>query len=194
MTDEDDPRLLKAFEYMLRAGVRHQSGADSAAPTVIFADADYEVGDGKTGLHEDDKYANEPAIVYVRSDAYLSALDCVDLPPTREQVMALPDAPRKIWVNTQDVEDGCSPVEDAFGSMDGKFFSPADADLYVLQSALTLADCMAVPEVRGLVEERDRLKYVLEGVAGAIDTGRNEPLVVWREQIAICLTALSKLG
>lgn len=44
------------------------------------------------------------------------------------------------------------------------------------------------------VERKDaeiaRLNYVLDGVAGAIDTGRNEPLVIWREQINIARDAL----
>lgn len=72
--DEDDPRLRKALTYSLRKHVRHQDGANSEAPSVIFADADYEVGDGKCGLHEDAKSANEPAIVYVRADAYLAVI------------------------------------------------------------------------------------------------------------------------
>ena len=38
--------------------------------------------------------------------------------------------------------------------------------------------------------ERERLLYVLDGVAGAIDTGRNEPLQVWRDQINIARQAL----
>lgn len=32
-----------------------------------------------------------------------------------------------------------------------------------------------------------RLRYVLEGVRGAIQTGRNEPLMIWRDQIEIAL-------
>ena len=76
--DEDDPRLRKAFTYALRAHVRHQDGSDSGAPVIIFADADYEVGDGKVGLHEDDKCANEPAIVYVRADAYLALVEQIN--------------------------------------------------------------------------------------------------------------------
>ena len=39
----------------------------------------------------------------------------------------------------------------------------------------------------GLREENERLRYVLDGVRGAIDTGRNEPLMVWRDQINIAL-------
>lgn len=38
--------------------------------------------------------------------------------------------------------------------------------------------------------ERDRLRYVLEGVRGAIDTGRNEPLQIWRDQINIALSCV----
>jgi hypothetical protein len=47
-------------------------------------------------------------------------------------------------------------------------------------------------EIARLREDRDRLWYVLEGVAGAIDTGRNEPLVIWREQIEIARAALAE--
>lgn len=39
-------------------------------------------------------------------------------------------------------------------------------------------------------DEVKRLLYVLDGVAGAIDTGRNEPLQVWRDQINIARQAL----
>ena len=47
-------------------------------------------------------------------------------------------------------------------------------------AALTdLADAQA--------QENERLRYVLEGVRGAIDTGRNEPLMIWRDQINIAL-------
>lgn len=35
--------------------------------------------------------------------------------------------------------------------------------------------------------EIERLRYVLNGVRGAIMTGRNEPLQIWREQIDIAL-------
>ena len=67
-----DPALRKAFTYALHAGVEHQDGSESGAPAAIFADADYEVGDGKCGLHESDRNANEPAIIYVRADAYMA--------------------------------------------------------------------------------------------------------------------------
>lgn len=45
-------------------------------------------------------------------------------------------------------------------------------------------------QVRALVEDRQRLIYVLEGVHAAIKTGRNEPLEIWRGQIEIALEAV----
>lgn len=41
-------------------------------------------------------------------------------------------------------------------------------------------------------DEIDRLRYVLAGVRGAIQTGRNEPLVIWKEQIDIALNSESR--
>lgn len=41
-------------------------------------------------------------------------------------------------------------------------------------------------------DEIERLRYVLAGVRGAIQTGRNEPLVIWKEQIDIALSSESK--
>ena len=35
--------------------------------------------------------------------------------------------------------------------------------------------------------EIEKLRYVLDGVRGAIKTGRNEPLITWSEQIDIAL-------
>lgn len=37
--------------------------------------------------------------------------------------------------------------------------------------------------------EIDRLRYVLSGVRGAIQTGRNESLQIWKDQIDIALSA-----
>jgi hypothetical protein len=39
-----------------------------------------------------------------------------------------------------------------------------------------------------------RYRHVLEGVKGAIDTGRNEPLQIWRDQITIALDDLALKG
>lgn len=71
MTDE---RLTKLIGRDLPAGVAIQDGSLSDAPAVIFADADYEVGDGACGIHERAKYASEPCIPYLRADAILDAL------------------------------------------------------------------------------------------------------------------------
>jgi len=50
----------------------------------------------------------------------------------------------------------------------------------------------AAARLRDLEAENARLRYVLGGVAAAIDTGRNEPLVIWREQIEIARAALEE--
>jgi len=41
--------------------------------------------------------------------------------------------------------------------------------------------------IQSLVDDVERLRYVLGGVRDAIKTGRNEPLVTWKEQIDIAL-------
>ena len=71
---DDDARLRKIFGYLLRDHVAYQDGRNSEAPSVVFADGDYEVGDGTCGLHTDGKQCNEPAIIYVRADALVDAL------------------------------------------------------------------------------------------------------------------------
>ncbi|GHE88602.1 hypothetical protein GCM10016455_05920 [Aliiroseovarius zhejiangensis] len=63
--------LTQMFGYQVRTGYEIQSGADTCAPTLIWADSDYEVGDGLCGLHPDQKGANEPSIPYVRFDTVL---------------------------------------------------------------------------------------------------------------------------
>ena len=68
----NDAELREALPGHFRLHVIHQSGAGTNAPETIFADADYEFGGGTCGLHEDDKYANEPAIVYVRADLFMA--------------------------------------------------------------------------------------------------------------------------
>ena len=72
--DGDDPKVRALFGYALRSHVNYQDGRHSEAPALVFADYDYEVGDGACGLHADGKSANEPAIVYVRADALIDAL------------------------------------------------------------------------------------------------------------------------
>ena len=71
---DDGARLRETFGYLLRDHVAYQDGRHSDAPSVVFADGDYEVGDGTCGLHPDGKRCNEPAIIYARADALVDAL------------------------------------------------------------------------------------------------------------------------
>lgn len=50
------------------------------------------------------------------------------------------------------------------------------------------------PDGEDAALEIERLRYVLAGVRGAIQTGRNEPLVIWKEQIDIALGVESGEG
>jgi hypothetical protein len=75
---DDNPKVRKAFGYQLYSHVAYQDGDGTNAPALIYADADYECGDGKCGLHSSGKSANEPAIVYVRADGYIRALDEIE--------------------------------------------------------------------------------------------------------------------
>ena len=42
-------------------------------------------------------------------------------------------------------------------------------------------------KIQQQAREIDRLRYVLSGVRDAISTGRNEPLMIWRDQINIAI-------
>lgn len=66
MTDQKTNLPYK--EWQDEEGRMVQNGARSAAPLYVYADADYEEGDGSCGLHETVKRANEPAIQYRRAD------------------------------------------------------------------------------------------------------------------------------
>jgi hypothetical protein len=110
--DDDDPKLRALFQYQLRNHVRHQDGRDSLAPTLVFADADYEVGDGTCGLHADAKSANEPAIVFVRADALVNAADRIEaLEAERDATVA---AERKACAKACEdaAYDGTHPLDD----------------------------------------------------------------------------------
>lgn len=74
MTDTTKQAIKTVLGYQLRTGYDVQTGAETNAPSVIWADADYEVGDGACGLHETQKPANEPAIPYVRFDTLRALL------------------------------------------------------------------------------------------------------------------------
>lgn len=78
-----------AFGYELRPSVAYQSGHGTQAPALMFADADTQLGEGGK-YHEDGKYVNEPAIVYVRADGYLrQAARIAQLEATLEKADAL---------------------------------------------------------------------------------------------------------
>lgn len=71
-TPEEVEALTRIMRYAARPGFKYQTGEGTNTPTFIFADADYEIGDGSCGLHECVKRTNEPGIVYVRADSYLA--------------------------------------------------------------------------------------------------------------------------
>lgn len=70
----------------------------------------------------------------------------------------------------------------------------AAANARLIAAAPTLAadTLRLLDEIERLATENERLRYVLDGVAAAIDTGRNEPLHIWRGQIDIVRDALSE--
>ncbi|MBF5078547.1 hypothetical protein F1642_05130 [Paracoccus sp. NBH48] len=57
-----------------------------------------------------------------------------------------------------------------------------------LSEVLDTIETAAPAPSDALREENERLRYVLDGVRGAISTGRNEPLMVWLDQINIALS------
>jgi len=71
----EGPHLRKIFGDLLREHVAYQDGRQSDAPSVLFADYDYEAGDGVCGIHPDGKQCGEPAIIYARADALVDALE-----------------------------------------------------------------------------------------------------------------------
>ena len=70
---------------------------------------------------------------------------------------------------------GPQPIRDA----NARLTAAAPALRDTVAALADLADAQA--------QENARLRYVLEGVRDAIDTGRNEPLMIWRDQINIAL-------
>ena len=67
------------------------------------------------------------------------------------------DAPETIWVNINDSEDGCCPVEDEHLG-DGRFYDPDTATEYRRADLPpTLSAAMELPEVRALVRQYEML-------------------------------------
>ncbi len=73
------------------------------------------------------------------------------------------DAPETIFVNTDDIEDGCCPVEeDEFG--DGRFYSHETATKYRRADLpVTNAQLMADLRVKSLVEAGEVMARALHG-------------------------------
>ena len=71
---EDVKRLRKLLSYGLPPHVGVQTGEGTSSPNAVFADADYEIGDGVCGIHSSGKQANEPCIPYIRADALIHSL------------------------------------------------------------------------------------------------------------------------
>jgi len=73
------------------------------------------------------------------------------------------DAPETIFVNTDDIEDGCCPVEeDEFG--DGRFYSHETATKYRRADlAITTAQLMADLRVKSLVDAGEVMAKALRG-------------------------------
>lgn len=87
------------------------------------------------------------------------------------------DAPERIWAWV-----------DYDGNWDGTWLADSQ---HLQPERLPDAEYVRADRIAELEAENARLRYVLEGVRGAIMTGRNEPLVIWREQIDIALDDLT---
>ena len=142
-TDDDCPRCRAAFTYLLRAHVRHQDGRDSQAPMLVFADADYEDGDGSMGLHGDAKRANEPAIVFVRADQFLDAAAERD---------ALRAALEKTWAVLEQIESHrrlCMQYDEENGHVPRTF---DEEDLRIME----IAARAAMKEIERAITDKPR--------------------------------------
>ena len=136
--------LKKFATYALRIGYEIQSGRGTNAPTLIWADADYEVGDGKCGLHEGQKGANEPAIPYVRLD---SAFDLADA-AVAAAYEAAAELARKCWHDPES-EFSDAYVPDAIHAL-----TPADAKA-ALEAVRREAKAEALREAAGSCDTFD---------------------------------------
>ena len=90
--------------------------------------------------------------------------------------------PETIWVNINDSEDGCCPVEDEhFG--DGRFYDPDTATEYRRADlSPTLSAAMELPEIRALVETMER---AIEAIDAAYDGPDDNGAYTVRERAAL---------
>ena len=147
----------------------------SDAPERIWA---WRFHSGARNEHMDGGLCQQP-------DARETEYRRADLPPTLAQAMMVPEVRELVEafkVLLEAHESGWIAGED-WGAAER-----ARAALHRILAALEPVPLRDEALIRA-TEEIQRLRYVLEGVAGAIDTGRNEPLVIWREQINIALEA-----
>jgi hypothetical protein len=76
----------------------------------------------------------------------------------------------------------------AWGGFDLRYVPRGEANAALIaelrNQAPALLDALTAAEAQDaeLRAERDRLWWLVEGFARAVDTGRNEPLQVWRDQ------------
>ena len=104
------------------------------------------------------------------------------------------DAPETIWVNINDSEDGCCPVEDEhFG--DGRFYDPDTATEYRRADLPpTLSAAMELPEVKAMKAALELARNRLQRLAIEFPTeseGRYE-VNEWAEEATAALAAIKE--
>ena len=164
MTDQDTSpeaveRLRKLLSYGLPPHVTVQTGSDTKAPSAVFADADYEVGDGVCGIHASGKQASEPCIPYLRADAVLHAI------AHTEAAKAQRDALKAELAKAVDAIDHplCSKDRETYGFLQhfiliNKRVKGLLAYVVLQAATLDICDCTQDERVRVLEAENARLR------------------------------------
>ena len=98
------------------------------------------------------------------------------------------DAPETIFVNTDDIEDGCCPVEeDEFG--DGRFYSHETATKYRRADlAITPAQLMADPQVEALVEALEQIAHMGFDMPATLELTDDQ----WRRRRTASMQAIAR--
>ena len=104
------------------------------------------------------------------------------------------DAPETIWVNINDSEDGCCPVEDEHLG-DGRFYDPDTATEYRRADLPpTLSAAMELPEVKAMKAALELARNRLQRLAIEFPTeseGRYE-VNEWAEEATAALAAIKE--
>ena len=104
------------------------------------------------------------------------------------------DAPETIWVNINDSEDGCCPVEDEhFG--DGRFYDPYTATEYRRADLPpTLSAAMELPEVKVMMKALELARNRLQRLAIEFPTESEWRYEVneWVEEATAALAAIKE--